>query len=154
MKHLSRNYLMGVLILTLAVVLLFGCATKSKTTQPEGRAEQTKPASESTAKSPEMTPSPSSQPQPQLPSQPSSPPSNTPEVTQAPAQRTTEIVLASVNLRKEPSMKAKIIRVLKKGTKLIVLEEKTDWLRVRLEDGAAGWVGKLTTAEGTRPGNP
>jgi len=47
-------------------------------------------------------------------------------------------------------MKAKIIRVLKKGTKLIVFEEKTGWLRVRLEDGAEGWVGKSTTSEGTR----
>ena len=36
MKHSSRDYLIGVLMLTLAVVLLFGCATKSKTTQPEG----------------------------------------------------------------------------------------------------------------------
>lgn len=143
MKHSSRDYLIGVLMLTLAVALLFGCATKSKTTQPA-------------AKSPEANPSPpppaktSSPMQPQ----PSSPPSKTPEVTQPPAQRTTEIVLASVNLRKEPSMKAKIIRVLKKGTKLTVFEEKTGWLRVRLEDGAEGWVGKPTTSEGTRSKNP
>ena len=47
-------------------------------------------------------------------------------------------------------MEAKIIRVLKKGTKLIVFEEKEDWLRVRLEDGAEGWVGKSMTSEGTQ----
>ena len=164
MKHSSRNYLIGVLMLTLVVVLLFGCATKSKTTQPEGTAEQAQPASEPTAISQEATPSPppqtspppesSSPPQPSPPLQPSSPPSKTPEVTQPPAQRTTEIALASVNLRKGPSREAKIIRVLKKGTKLIVFEEKRGWLRVRLEDGAEGWVHKSTTSEGTRSKTP
>ena len=63
-------------------------------------------------------------------------------------------MLAFVNLRKEPSKEAKIIRVLKKGTKLIVLEEKKGWLRVQLEDGAEGWVGKSMTSEGTRSKNP
>jgi SH3-like domain-containing protein len=57
-------------------------------------------------------------------------------------------VPAFVNLRQEPSMEAKIIRVLKKGTKLTVLKEKPGWLRVRLEDGAEGWVGKAMTSEG------
>lgn len=159
MKHSSRDYLIGVLILTLVVVLLFGCATKSKTTQPEGTAEQTKPAIEPTAKSPEETPSPSSQPspppqpsapaQPSPSAQPSPPPSKTPEMTQPPAQRIAEIVLALVNLRKEPSMEARIIRVLKKGTKLVVFGEEKGWLRVRLGDGAEGWVGKSMTSEGT-----
>ena len=150
MKHSSRGYLIGVLMLTLAVALLFGCATKSKTTQPEGTAEQAKPASEPGAKSPEATPS------PPPPAKTSSPiePSKTPEVTQPRAQRTTEIVLAFVNLRKEPSMNAKIIRVLKKGTKLTVFEEKTGRLQVRLEDGTEGWVGKSTTSEGTRSKKP
>jgi len=154
MKQSSRDYLIGVLMLTLAVVLLFGCATKSKTTQPEGTAEQAKPALEPTAKSPEATPSPPPQPsppaQPSPPPQPSSLPSKTPEMTEPSAQRITEIVLAFVNLRKEPSMEAKIIRVLKKGTKLIVSEEEKGWLRVQLEDGAEGWVGKSMTSEGTQ----
>ena len=150
MKRSLRNYLIHVLILTLAGVLLFGCATKSKTTQPKGTAEQAKPASEPSAKSPEATPS---APPPAKISSPMQP-SKAPEVTQPPAQRTAEIVLAFVNLRKEPSMKAKIIRVLKKGTKLTVFEEKAGWLRVRLEDGAEGWVGKSTTSERTRSKNP
>ena len=157
-KHSSRDYLIGVLILTLAVVLLFGCATKSKTTQPAGTAEQAKPASEPAPKSAETTPSPprqpspASQPSPQAqtstPPEPSSPPYKTPEMTQSSTQRMTEIVPARVNLRKEPSMEGKIVRVLKKGTKLIVFEEKEGWLRVRLEDGAEGWVGKSTTSDG------
>jgi hypothetical protein len=45
-------------------------------------------------------------------------------------------------------MEGRIARVLKKGTKLIVFEEKEGWLRVRLEDGAEGWVGKSMTSDG------
>ena len=61
----------------------------------------------------------------------------------------TEIVPARVNLRKEPRMEGKIVRVLKKGTKLVVFEEEKGWLRVRLEDGAEGWVGKSMTSDGS-----
>jgi len=60
-------------------------------------------------------------------------------------------MLPFVNLREGPGMDQKIIRVLKKGTKLTVLEEKQGWLRVRLEGGAEGWVGKTTTSEGIQP---
>jgi uncharacterized protein YgiM (DUF1202 family) len=158
MKHSSRDYLIGVLILMLAVILLFGCATKSKTTEPEGTAEQSKPVLEPAPKSPEATPSLPREPSPpsQLPPraqasptpEASSPPSKTSEMTPSPTQRIAEIVLARVNLRKEPSMEGKIVRVLKKGTKLVVFEEEKGWLHVRLEDGAEGWVGKSTTAEG------
>ena len=158
MKHSSRDYLIGVLMLMLVVVLLFGCAAKSKTTEPEGTAEQAKPALEPAPQSLEATPSPPRQPSPQAqpspqsqtspPPEPSSPPSKTPEMTQSSTQWMTEIVLARVNLRKEPSMEGKIVRVLKKGTKLVVFEEEKGWLHVRLEDGAEGWVGKSMTSEG------
>ena len=155
MKHSPRDYLIAVFVLTLTVALLFGCATKGKTTQPEGTAEQGKPASQPAAKAPEATPSP---PPPAkttpTPPPPSPPPSKPPEVSQPSGQRTTEIVLAFVNLRQEPSMEGKIIRVLKKGTRLTVLEEKAGWLRVRLEDGTEGWVGKAMTSEGTPPKSP
>jgi hypothetical protein len=88
-------------------------------------------------------------------SPPSSPsPSKPTEVSQPTAQRTTEIVLLFVNLRQGPSMDSKIISVLKKGTKLTVLEEKAGWLRVRLGDGMEGWVAKAMTTEGTQPKSP
>jgi hypothetical protein len=45
----------------------------------------------------------------------SSPPPKSSEASQPPAQRSTEIVLAFVNLREGPSMDSKIISVLKKG---------------------------------------
>ena len=78
----------------------------------------------------------------------------TPEMTQSSTQRTVEIVPARVNLRKEPRMEGKIVRVLKKGTKLVVFEEEKGWLRVRLEDGAEGWVGKSTTSDGSSSVSP
>lgn len=152
MKRLPRDYLIAAFVLTLTAALLFGCATKGKTTQPEGTAEQAKPASDPTAKAPEATPSPPPPAKTTLTPPPSSPPpSKSPEVSQPSGQRTTEIVLAFVNLRQEPNMEGKIIRVLKKGTRLTVLEEKAGWLRVRLEDGTEGWVGKAMTSEGTPP---
>ncbi len=138
MKHSSRNYLTGVLILTVAVFFLFGCATKKETTQPD-----TKPAPADSPK-PQQTSPPPSSPSPSKPT----------EVSQPTAQRTTEIVLPFVNLRQGPSMDSKIISVLKKGTKLTVLEEKAGWLRVRLGDGTEGWVAKTMTAEGTQPKSP
>jgi hypothetical protein len=138
MKHSSKNYLTGVLILTVAVFFLFGCATKKETTQPD-----TKPAPADSPK-PQQTSPPPSSPSPSKPT----------EVSQPTAQRTTEIVLPFVNLRQGPSMDSKIISVLKKGTKLTVLEEKAGWLRVRLGDGTEGWVAKAMTAEGTQPKSP
>jgi hypothetical protein len=138
MKHSLKNYLTGVLILTVAVFFLFGCATKKETTQPD-----TKPAPADSPK-PQQTSPPPSSPSPSKPT----------EVSQPTAQRTTEIVLPFVNLRQGPSMDSKIISVLKKGTKLTVLEEKAGWLRVRLGDGTEGWVAKAMTAEGTQPKSP
>lgn len=138
MKYSSRNYLTGVLILTVAVFFLFGCATKKETTQPD-----TKPAPADSPK-PQQTSPPPSSPSPSKPT----------EVSQPTAQRTTEIVLPFVNLRQGPSMDSKIIIVLKKGTKLTVLEEKAGWLRVRLGDGMEGWVAKAMTTEGTQSKSP
>lgn len=149
MKHSSRNYLIGILAFTVALFFLFGCATKKETTQPDTKPAPTEVKTEDQTKS---APAPSSKEQP-TPT-PSPPPSKAPEVSQPPAQRTTEIALALVNLRQGPSMNDTIIRVLKKGTKLVVLEEKAGWLRVRLEDGTEGWVGKAMTAEGTQPKSP
>jgi type IV secretory pathway VirB10-like protein len=169
MKRSSRNYLIGVLILTLVTVISIGCATKKETTQPDTKpapaevkteepaksvpapAAKTQEATPApSAKTPEVTPPPSSPATTTTPP-PSPPPSKTVEASQPPAPRTTEIVLPFVNLRQAPSTDSKVITVVKKGTKLTVLEEKLGWLRVRLEDGAEGWVGKNMTAEGTKP---
>ncbi len=155
MKCSSKNFSVGILLVTVTVFFLFGCASKSKTTQPEGTAEQQKPASEPSAKGQETaTPAPAPATAPAASPASSSPPPKTSEVSQPTAQRTTEIVPSFVNLRQGPSMDSKIVKVLKKGTKLTVLQEKGGWLRIQLEDGTEGWVGKAMTSEGAKPKSP
>lgn len=165
MKRSSRNFLTGVLILTLVTVISMGCATKKGTTQPDTKPapteakteEPTKSVPAPSAKAQEATPAPSEK-TPEVAPPPSSPtttttpppPSKTVEASQPPAPRTTEIVFPFVNVRQGPSTDSKIIAVVKKGAKLTVLEDKLGWLRVRLEDGKEGWVGKNMTAEGTK----
>ncbi len=179
MKYPLRNYLIWIPIFILTAFFLFSCATNIEPTQPEEKyvppaamkEEQSKPEAQSEAK-PEMEPE--AKPGPPAPSiqettlappsltpteptalptptQPASAPASTSQVAKQPAQRTTEIALSLVNLREGPTTKYKVIHVLKKGTKLIILEEKLGWLRVRLVEGIEGWVSKSTTLEGIHP---
>ena len=53
----------------------------------------------------------------------------------------------TVSLREGPGVNHKSLLEIKKGTTLSVLEEKGQWLRVSLEDGREGWIGKATTSE-------
>jgi type IV secretory pathway VirB10-like protein len=131
-------------------LFLIRLCNKKETTQPETEPAPAEVKAEDQTKSAPPTPPKGQQTTP--PS--SSPPPKPPEASQPPAQRSTEIVLAFVNLRQGPAMDSKIISVLKKGTKLTVLEEKAGWLRVRLEDGTEGWVGKAMTSEGSQPKSP
>ena len=50
------------------------------------------------------------------------------------------------NLREGGGTSMKILRVLRQGTRLEVLEERSEWFRVRLEDGQEGWVAASVTA--------
>lgn len=52
-----------------------------------------------------------------------------------------------VSLREGPGTEFKSLLEIVKGTALAVLEEKGKWLRVSLEDGREGWIGKATTSE-------
>jgi len=80
-------------------------------------------------------------PIPEPPKPPSPPPPPKPE----PEQRVTQVTVASENLREKPQ--GKIIGKVNKGTSLAILEEKGQWLRVRLEDGTEAWIWKLSTSE-------
>ncbi len=81
-----------------------------------------------------------------------SPPPSTPAaVDMPPPPPTTEVALSFVNFREAPSMSGKVIRVLDKGTSLILLEDRDGWLRVELADKTKGWVGKTMTLMGARP---
>ncbi len=153
MKRATRNLLFVTLLVTVTVSFSFGCASKSKTTQPQGMAEQPNQTSEPSAQEKSSPPA-LEKPASVTTASPSPQTSNTSEVNQPAAQRTAEIVPSLVNLRQGPGMDSKIIRVLKKGTKLTVLQEKAGWLRIQLEDGTEGWVGKAMTSEGAQPKNP
>ncbi|RPJ11185.1 MAG: hypothetical protein EHM36_01965 [Deltaproteobacteria bacterium] len=51
------------------------------------------------------------------------------------------------SLREGPATDYKAVAEVKKGTGLMVLEDKGQWLRVGLEDGREGWIGKATVSE-------
>jgi N-acetylmuramoyl-L-alanine amidase len=50
------------------------------------------------------------------------------------------------NFRAQPGRRGRILAVLKRGTRVEVLEEKDDWFRVRLEDGREGWIAESVSA--------
>jgi len=169
MKRFWKNYFVLAFVLILTLAFLIGCPKQTKPTQPEEKPAPLAVTKEEPARPPEppkKEPSAVSEPAkketppaPEPPrKEPSAPPSPPATVSSPPApapkepdRRTTEIALSSVNLREGPNMKHKITRVVKKNTKLIVLEEKLGWLHVRLEDGAEGWVAKSMTTEGAQP---
>ena len=70
-----------------------------------------------------------------------------PVVILPPPLRVTRVEWANVNLREGPGTNYKIIRNVKKGTSLGILEVKGPWLRVRLEDRSEAWVNKSATSE-------
>ena len=63
------------------------------------------------------------------------------DVADTPGSIGTVVVLAEgLNLRAEPMTSATVIKQLKEGARLILLEEGTGWYRVRDDVGAEGWV--------------
>lgn len=77
-----------------------------------------------------------------------------PVVIPPPPLRVTRVEWANVNLREGPGTNYKIIRNVKKGTSLGILEVKGTWLRVRLGDGNEAWVNKSATSEGSNATTP
>ena len=63
-----------------------------------------------------------------------------------PAQRVLYVKAHLANFRDGSGTSAKILRVLRQGTRLQVLEARNDWLRVRLDDGQEGWVAESVTS--------
>jgi N-acetylmuramoyl-L-alanine amidase len=54
--------------------------------------------------------------------------------------RTLFIRPAQSNFRAGPGTSARILAVLRKGTRIEVLEARDQWYRVKLADGREGWV--------------
>ena len=46
----------------------------------------------------------------------------------------------TLNFRKEPDKDAAVIRGLKKGEKLVLIEEQSGWYRVKTSKGTEGWI--------------
>jgi len=95
-------------------------------------------------------------PQPQAPPPtttatptPSPPAMKAPQTTKAPGPdpRIVYVKWPTVSLREGPGMNFKVLLEVKKGTALAVLEEQGQWIRISLEDGREGWIGKATTSE-------
>jgi curli biogenesis system outer membrane secretion channel CsgG len=75
------------------------------------------------------------------------PPAGPPARTSGPGPRIVYVAWPKVSLREGPGTNFKAVLEVQKGTTLSVLEEKGPWMRVGLEDGQEGWIGKATTAE-------
>jgi curli biogenesis system outer membrane secretion channel CsgG len=84
------------------------------------------------------------QPEVTLPPQP-------PPLIPKPSFPVTHVIWPSVNLREGPGMNYKVVGNLKKGTSLVIIEEKGQWLRVRLEHGKEAWVSKSATSLAPKP---
>lgn len=80
---------------------------------------------------------------------PTFPITKAPQITEAPGPepRIAYVKWPSVSLREGPGMNFRVLLEVKRGTALAVLEEQGQWLRIGLEDGREGWIGRATTSE-------
>ncbi len=59
------------------------------------------------------------------------------------------------NVRRDPSTSAEVLTQVKKGARLPLLASGDEWMKVRLEDGASGWIAKsLVSREGASRRGP
>jgi len=77
-----------------------------------------------------------------------------PAVKPEPPLRVIQVIWSNVNLREGPGTRYKNVGSIKKGTSLALLEDKGDWLHVRLQDGKEVWVSKEATTLGNKPQPP
>jgi uncharacterized protein YgiM (DUF1202 family) len=133
-----------------SLLLVAGCASAP----PEQAKDPAPPVAASPAPTPAPAPPPPAPaaPPPPAPVQPAPPPPALAVVAPpAPAPKEKLAIKTSLaNLREAPGNKAKIIGVLKQGTRLEVLEERDQWFRVRVEDGREGWVAESVTSAPAR----
>jgi hypothetical protein len=145
MRCLPKDFGVNLFISVGVAFLLVGCSL----IHPAPKTPPTEPVVEQVRKE-EPPPPPRSEPPAPAPVKPPPlpppPPPEKPKVAPTPALRVIKVEWSSVNLREGPGMNYKVVGNAKKGTSLGVLEEKGQWLRVRLEDGKEAWVYKASTA--------
>lgn len=118
--------------------------------EPSVQPSRPKASDPPTVQRPTPTPSPPSMsaPSPQPPPTPT-PPARSSQESSPPERATAPVRFVSVekaNLRDGPDPKARVLRVLTKGTKLTVITKSNQWYRVRLDNGVEGWVAESVTS--------
>ena len=150
-----------VALVVLVAMILLGCAPKPAAppaVQPQAAAP-TAPAAPP-APAPAQPPSapatpppsapPTTQPPAAAPAAPAPPPARPPAPAApatAPAKKTVYVKVSQANFREAAGTSGKILRVLRRGSRLEVLETRNDWLRVRLDDGPEGWIAESVTSD-------
>ncbi len=151
-------------ILGIVLCFVFSCAAIKPKQTPE---QKPTPPIEEKVVMPPKEGHPPPQPDPGPPVKPDSP-STTPTISESPkvtppaqplpsptpSLRKTKIVWNAVNLREGPGINYRVIGNVKKGTVLFILEDKGNWLRVRLEDGKEAWVSKAATSDAPKSPRP
>jgi uncharacterized protein YgiM (DUF1202 family) len=149
----SRFLMLGTL------ALLTACGPEAKQPALVGpKTDQAEPAKPTpppspTATTPAPAPKPATAPRPAPTSpaatapRPVAPPTSAPATQEAqqpkaPADAPQALVVnvGKANMRERADTKAKILRVLTKGTKVVVVSKGDQWYRVRLSDGTEGWL--------------
>jgi uncharacterized protein YgiM (DUF1202 family) len=57
------------------------------------------------------------------------------------------ILLKNGNIRSEPTTKSMIVITLRRGEKVVKVDESAGWYNVRLPSGETGWVSKRLVKE-------
>ena len=153
-------------LVTLIALILVGCVTKAPAPpvaqpapgsppQPAPAAPVPSPAPAAAPASqppvaapgpPISSPAPAPSPAPPVVSAPAPAPVSAPAPAAAPAPELLYVKARQANFREGVGTSAKILRVLRQGTRLQVLERRNDWLRVRLDDNKEGWVAVSITS--------
>jgi Bacterial SH3 domain len=83
-----------------------------------------------------------------VPSQPGNGPVESERPLSVARQKETRLILLkNSNIRTEPSIKGKVITTLRKGEKVVKLDESGDWYDVGLPSGRTGWISKSLVKE-------
>jgi len=155
MKDLSKNSIPRFLFLTAAIFLLIGCSAVDRLIHPAAKPGSPTETVIKDDQKVETPATPPSEPAVAVPAEPLTPPSPSPSESPKPAPppvlHVTEVVWAFVNLREGPGLNYKVVGNVKKGTSLAILDEKGQWLHVRLEGGNEVWVFKSATLLAPKP---
>jgi len=156
-----------VALVVLVAMILLGCAPKPaappavqpQAAAPTAPAAPPAPAPAPPPAAPATPPSsapPATPPPAPAPAAPAPPPARPPAPAAAPApaapatapaKKTVYVKVSQANFREAAGTSGKILRVLRRGSRLEVLETRNDWLRVRLDDGPEGWVAESVTSD-------